>query len=197
MIIALTGGIASGKSTVSQWFINKGIPVIDCDALVHSSYNEGGLMYQAVVDAFGPRIINGQGQIDRKQLGEIVFENPAALRQLSDLTHPIVSSMVDQRVKVLQEEGHRLIIVDIPLLYESGMQQHYDKVIVVYVPPELQLKRLIQRSGLDHDQAQKRIDSQMNLLEKAERADYIIHNEGGIEELHHRLESLLEALKSV
>lgn len=194
MVIALTGGIASGKSTVSQWFIEKGIPVIDCDALVHSSYNEGGLMYQAVVDTFGPRILTAQGEIDRKLLGEIVFQNDVALKQLSDITHPIVRSMVDQNVKELQALGQELIVVDIPLLYESGMENHYDQVMVVYIPPEQQLERLMRRNGFSEMEAKRRIASQMCLGDKAKLADYVINNDEGLDQLYQQLEALLKRL---
>lgn len=194
MVIALTGGIASGKSTVSQWFIEKGIPVIDCDALVHSSYNEGGLMYQAVVDTFGPRILTAQGEIDRKLLGEIVFRDPAALKQLSNITHPIVRSMVDQNVKELQALGQELIVVDIPLLYESGMENHYEQVMVVYITPELQLERLMRRNGFSETEAKRRIASQMRLEDKAKLADYVINNDEDLDQLYQQLEALLKRL---
>lgn len=194
MVIALTGGIASGKSTVSQWFIEKGIPVIDCDALVHSSYNEGGLMYQAVVDTFGPRILTAQGEIDRKLLGEIVFQNDVALKQLSDITHPIVRTMIDERVRELKCLGQKLIVVDIPLLYESGMENHYDQVMVVYIPPELQLERLMRRNGFSEMEAKRRIASQMCLDDKAKWADYVIRNDEGFDQLYQQLEALLKRL---
>lgn len=195
MRIALTGGIASGKSTVSQWFSERGVPVIDCDALVHSSYNEGGQMYLAVLDAFGPRILNEEGQIDRKKLSEIVFKDEVALKCLSDITHPIVRALVEKQANDLEAEGYSVIIVDIPLLYESGMAQQYEKVIVVHVPFDLQLKRLMERNQFSEEEARRRIQSQMNLDDKAKMANYVISNAGSLIELYDQLEQLLESLK--
>lgn len=196
MRIALTGGIASGKSTVSKWFRERGVPVIDCDALVHSSYHEGGQMYLAVLDAFGPRILNEEGQIDRGKLSDIVFKDEAALKRLSDITHPIVRTLVEKQATELEESGHKVIIVDIPLLYESGMQKQYEKVIVVHVPLDLQLKRLIERNHFSEDEAKRRIHSQMSLDDKAKMADYLVSNTGSLEDLFKQLERLLDSLKS-
>lgn len=190
MRVALTGSIASGKSTVAEWFKTKKVPVIDCDALVHESYAEGGALYLAVTDAFGPRIISSDGAIDRRVLGDIVFNDSDALQLLSSITHPIVREMVNQQANALESEGNQLIIVDVPLLFESNMQHYYDKVIVVSVNPEVQLSRLVSRNGYSYEEATKRIASQMAVTEKAKLADFVLDNNGDLIDLYAALDKL-------
>ncbi|MEK4008089.1 dephospho-CoA kinase [Paenibacillus sp. FSL H3-0333] len=179
MIIGLTGGIASGKSTVSALFVRKGAALVDADVIAREVMLPGHPVLAAAVEAFGDRILLPDGSLDRAGLGEIVFRDPEALQTLNNLTHPAIRREIKDRMYALEQENpQRLVIVDIPLLYESELDSLFDQIIVVYVPRRVQLARLMERSGMKLEQAEDRLRSQMDIELKRRKANYVIDNSG-------------------
>ncbi|WP_379143109.1 dephospho-CoA kinase [Paenibacillus sp. sgz500992] len=179
MIMGLTGGIASGKSTVSALFVEKGARLVDADAIAREVMLPGHPVLAAAVLHFGEGILLPDGTLNRTKLGEIVFHDPEARQALNQLTHPAIRQEIKDRMNTMeQEDPQRLIIVDIPLLYESELDNLFGQIVVVYVPREVQLDRLMERNGLSLEQAQRRLDAQLDIELKRSRADYIIDNSG-------------------
>lgn len=182
MIIGLTGGIASGKSTVSKILKGAGACVIDADQIVHQLLARNQLVWKQVVDYFGPSIVSAAGGIDRTLLGEIIFADDDKRKQLEQIIHPLVIREMETQLANHQErEKH--IILDIPLLYETKLDYLVEQVWVVYVEPEVQLQRLLNRGQLSKAEAIKRIKTQLPLSEKKEMADLVIDNNGSRREL--------------
>lgn len=182
MIIGLTGGIASGKSTVSKILKGAGACVIDADQIVHQLLARNQLVRKQVVDYFGPSIVSAAGGIDRTLLGEIIFADDDKRKQLEQIIHPLVIREMETQLANHQErEKH--IILDIPLLYETKLDYLVEQVWVVYVEPEVQLQRLLNRGQLSKAEAIKRIKTQLPLSEKKEMADLVIDNNGSRREL--------------
>lgn len=193
--IALTGGIASGKSTVTVKLRARGYVVIDADDIVRQLYGKGKLIYNAIVSAFGNEILDPTGEIDRKKLGALVFSDSEALKRLNSVTHPIVEAEISKDLEKKLLQGENVIFVDTPLLVETGNCERYDAVVLVYVNPQTQLQRLQSRNQLSHDEAVQRIESQMPLDEKKAYADFIIDNNGTLEMLDDQVEQLLMWLR--
>jgi dephospho-CoA kinase len=179
MIMGLTGGIASGKSTVSALFVAKGAALVDADVIAREVMLPGHPVLAAAVQAFGETILQPDGTLDRARLGEMVFRDPEALQTLNNLTHPAIRTEIKDHMYALdQEDPQRLVIVDIPLLYESQLDNLFDQIIVVYVPRRVQLARLMARNGMTLEQAENRLKSQMDIELKRRKADYVIDNSG-------------------
>ena len=175
-VIGLTGGIASGKSTVSKILAQTGAPVIDADKIAHEVVMPKQLAWEKIVSHFGISVILDSGQLNRAALGAKVFSNPTERKWLENLIHPLVQVAIEQAIQVCQHEKKEIVVLDIPLLYEVGWETLVDETWVVSVDATTQLNRLVQRDHLLLVQAQKRIDSQMSLTEKVKRADYVIDN---------------------
>lgn len=181
MIIGLTGGIASGKSTVSGLLVSKGARLVDADVIAREVMLPGHEVLAAAVKQFGSEILFPDGTLNRGKLGDIVFRDPAALQTLNNLTHPAIRQEIKERMNSMeQEEPERLIIVDIPLLYESGLENLFHEIVVVYVPREVQIARLMERNGLSLEEAEARLNAQMDIETKRNKADYIIDNSGDL-----------------
>ncbi|KWX78155.1 dephospho-CoA kinase [Paenibacillus riograndensis] len=177
MIMGLTGGIASGKSTVSAMFVDKGARLVDADVIAREVMLPGHPVLAAAVQQFGEDILLPDGRLNRARLGEIVFNDSEARQKLNDLTHPAIRREIKNRMYALeQEDPQRLILVDIPLLYESELDNLFEEIAVVYVPRELQLARLMERNGLTLQQAEGRLQAQMDIELKRSRANYVIDN---------------------
>ncbi|WP_340022480.1 dephospho-CoA kinase [Paenibacillus sp. FSL K6-1096] len=195
MIIGLTGGIASGKSTVSALFVREGAALVDADVIAREVMLPGHPVLAAAVQAFGDRILRPDGSLDRAALGDIVFRDPEALQTLNSLTHPAIRREIRERMNALeQEDPQRLVIVDIPLLYESELDTLFEQVIVVYVPRRVQLARLMERSGMTLEQAEGRVAAQMDIELKRRRATYVIDNSGGPEATERQVAALRDRL---
>ena len=175
-VIGLTGGIASGKSTVSKILAQAGAHVIDADKIAHDVVMPKQLAWEKIVSHFGMSALLGNGQLDRAALGAKVFSNPAERKWLEELIHPLVREAIEKEIQVWNAEKNEIVVLDIPLLYEVGWDTLADETWVVSVDTATQLKRLVRRDRLSLMQAQKRIDSQMPLIEKVKRADYVIDN---------------------
>lgn len=191
-ILGLTGGIATGKSTVGRFFESQGIPVVDADKGARQVMEPGQAAYHAVVKTFGQEILTEDGTIDRTRLGAIVFNDPAKLSKLNETVHSHVLNWIKEEKDKLIKAGHPMVVLDIPLLYEIGFENEVDAVMVIYVDPETQLKRLMKRDNLSENEAQIRIAAQASIDSKAEKADIIIDNRGGIDETENQLRTWID-----
>ena len=180
MIIAgLTGGIASGKSTICGFFLDAGARIIDADKIARQLVRRGAPAYDEIVACFGTAILMPDGEIDRRKLGDIIFNDRPKKACLDAIVHPRVFERLAQiTAQIAAQAPDAVVIRDIPLLFETGMQTDLSEVIVVYVPENLQLKRLMQRDGISQRAAMARIRSQMSIEEKRKRATVVIDNSG-------------------
>ncbi|MCC2928143.1 dephospho-CoA kinase [Bacillus sp. LBG-1-113] len=191
LVIGLTGGIASGKSTVANMLIDKGITVIDADIIAKQAVEKGMPAYLQIIDEFGEDILLENGDIDRRKLGALVFTNEQKRLALNSIVHPAVREEMLKRRDESIANQETFVVLDIPLLFESKLESLVDKIIVVSVTKELQLERLIKRNQLTEEEALSRIRSQMPLEEKVSRADNVIDNSGTLEETKQQLEEIL------
>ncbi|MCB2146476.1 MAG: dephospho-CoA kinase [Deltaproteobacteria bacterium] len=178
MIIAgLTGGIASGKSTVSRFLSEAGARIIDADEISREVVSQGTTGYDEILSFFGRTILLPDGEIDRKRLGEIIFNDPEKKARLDAIVHPqVFERSAEMIAQIATQTPDAVVIMDIPLLLEAGMERNLAEVIVVYVPEILQLERLMKRDGIDEQAAMARIRSQMPIEEKRKRATVVIDN---------------------
>ena len=179
--VGLTGGIATGKSTVGQMFVELGCHLIDSDVITHQLYEPGQPMHAAIVEAFGPGVVASNGTIDRKVLGEIVFGDPQARAKLNSLMHPAIVQRQQEwfrEIEAIDPDG--IGIVGATLMIEAGTYRNYDKLVVITCSIEEQKRRLRQRSHLSEDQIEARLRSQMPTEEKVKYADYVIDNSGDL-----------------
>ncbi|MGZ6221036.1 MAG: dephospho-CoA kinase [Syntrophales bacterium] len=177
--VGLTGGIASGKSTVAKMFEDQGAYLIDFDALAHFAEEPDQSAWKAIVESFGREILNEDGTINRAKLGQIVFADQEKLSRLNSIVHPAVFDLWRRRTEDIREMNPRAIVVsDVPLLIEVSMQHLFDVVILVYISPEDQISRLRERNEYSRKEAESRLDKQMPIDEKIPHADYVIDNKG-------------------
>jgi dephospho-CoA kinase len=177
--VALTGGIATGKSYCLTRFAELGVPTVDADVLAHRAVAPGTAGFEAVVTRFGHEVLHPHGEIDRARLGQMVFSDERARRDLEAIVHPVVYQAIADWFANIEAGGHsRLAIADIPLLYETGHDRDFDRVIVAACPPAVQTSRLMARNRLTEEEARLRIASQMAIEEKMRRADYVIDTSG-------------------
>ena len=175
--IAITGGIACGKSLVGAFLAEQGVPVCDADALVHGLMEAGQPVHGQIVDAFGRGVLLPEGAIDRRALGQAIFQDPAARRRLNAIVHPKVIAAWRQWLAEREKEGDRAAVVIVPLLYEIGDGGSWDAVLCVSAPEDFQIRRLEER-GLSRTDAVSRIRAQMDVGEKTAKADYVVVNKG-------------------
>ncbi len=195
LTIGLTGGIGSGKSTVADLFRKKGAHIIDFDKLAHQVEEPQGSAWKGIVDHFGREVLKEDGTIDREKLGNIVFRDPAQRRTLNGIVHPAVfEEWMRQTKAIVEAHAGALIISDIPLLIEIGLQHHLDITILVYVSPEEQIERIMRRNGYNRQEAEDRLNSQMPIDEKVPHCDIVINNEGNLEETERIVDDLWEYL---
>lgn len=194
MNVGLTGGIACGKSTVSGMLEARGAAIVDADRIARDVVLPGQPALQDIREAFGDDVLLADGTLNRKALGAVVFGDEAARRKLEAILHPrIRAEMARQMADWNEREPGRLVVVDIPLLYESGLDKRFDfeEIIVVYVPREVQLERLMKRDGLSSEAAEQRLDAQMPIERKKELADVVIDNSGSLEQTEAQVEAYL------
>lgn len=194
-VLGLTGGIATGKSTADAFFQKKQIPVIDADEIAHHLYDKGKPAYQALVDEYGGQILNSAEEIERQKLGEIVFSDQSKLKELNRLTHPLIYQEIDQVLAFYKEKKTPVVVLDAPVLYETRGEDRCNAVLVITMPEELQIKRLMERNGFSQQEARRRIQAQLPLKEKEAKANYLIHNTGTIKELEEKLTKLLQKIE--
>ena len=192
--VALTGGIATGKSYVLEQFRHRGVPCLDADALAHGVTAVGTEATAAIAARFGADVLAADGSVDRAKLGPIVFADPAARLDLEALVHPAVYRAITAALRFFELLGESsLAVVDVPLLYESGHANDFDRVSVTACPPGMQLARLLER-GLSEAEARQRIAAQWPTEEKVGRATFVIRTDGTFEETDRQVERVLENL---
>lgn len=191
MIIGLTGSIASGKSTVAKMLKEYGLPIVDADVVARVVVEPGTPTLAKIAEAFGQDVITENGEMDRAKVGSIIFNDESKRKVLNEIIHPAIrAEMLRQRDEHLAN-GAKTVIMDIPLLFESKLQHFVEKILVVTVSEETQLKRLMERNNLSKEEAIARISSQLPLSEKEKGADAVIDNNGSIEETQKQLETIL------
>ncbi|MBS4202634.1 dephospho-CoA kinase [Lederbergia citrea] len=190
-IIGLTGGIASGKSTVSKMLEDQGFTIVDADLAARVVVEQGEDTYKKLVNVFGKDILLADGAIDRSKLGSIIFHDKEKREMLNSIVHPAVRIRMNEWKEEAIAAGKQTIIYDIPLLFESNLVHLVEKIILVYVDEEVQLKRLVSRNSLSEAEAKARIASQLPLQDKVDLADAVIDNNGTIGETKQQVEALL------
>lgn len=194
-VLGLTGGIATGKSTADAFFIKHKIPVIDSDQIAHHIYDQGKPAYRALISEYGNNILDNKKEINRKKLGEIVFSDEEKLQELDSLTHPLICQEINDAINSYEDEKVPIVVLDAPVLYEAHNENVCDAVLVISLPEEIQVKRLMARNNYSKEEALERIRAQMPLQEKVHKANYVIENTGTIKELEEQLDKLLNRIK--
>lgn len=193
-IIGITGGIASGKSTVTEFLRQQGYQVIDADQVVHELQEPEERLYQALLSTFGSAILQEDGRLDRPKLGAMIFGNPELLAQSSQIQNQIIREELAHRRDLLAETEDNFFM-DLPLLFELQYEDWFDQIWLVDVTEETQLSRLITRNALSQEEAEKRIAAQLSLQEKRNRADVLIDNNGPLELTQEQLRDTLQKLE--
>jgi dephospho-CoA kinase len=194
-LIGLTGGIASGKSTLAAALRARGVPVLDADALSRAAVAPGSPALAEIERAFGRGVLAADGSLDRRRMGALVFADEAARRRLEAIVHPAVRRAMAEETARLSAGGHDLAFYDTPLLFEVGLEATLDAVVVVWAPPEAQRARLATRDGLGPAEAEARLAAQLPIDEKARRADFVVENVGAAAELGPKADRLLADLR--
>lgn len=192
MIIGLTGSIASGKSTVSQMLKELGYPVVDADLVARQVVEPQTETLLSIEKAFGPEVIREDGSMDREKVGEIIFNDPASRKKLNDIIHPAIRKEMLRQRQVHLDAGCETVVMDIPLLFESKLQHMVDKILVVSVSEQEQLRRLIERNHFTEQEARARIASQLPMSVKEAGADEVLDNNGTIEDTKRQLMRILD-----
>jgi dephospho-CoA kinase len=193
-LFGLTGGIGSGKSTVARRFRERGLPVIDADELSRAAVARGTDGLRRVVDRFGSAVLAPDGELDRKRLAAVVFEDDASRRDLNAIVHPVVAALGAEKMRELEARGEPLACYEVPLLYENRLEVAFSPVVVVSASPDQQVARTVARDNGTEDDARARIRAQMPLSAKADRADYVIDNSGALETTLARADEVLDAI---
>jgi len=195
LLVGLTGGIATGKSTVSAMFGHLGARIVDADLLAREVVMPGQPAHAEIVKAFGPEVLEASGHLDRKRLGAIVFADADRRRQLEQITHPAIRTRQQRILSVYEEEAFiGIVIWDVALLFETGGHKGMDRVVVVVTDPATELARLMARDAMSEDDARRRISAQMPVADKAKLADYVIDNSGARAETERRVREVYRAL---
>jgi dephospho-CoA kinase len=184
--VGLTGNIAAGKSSVVQVWRALGATVVDADELARRAVEPGTPGLARIVEAWGPEVLDAEGELDRAALRRIVFADPEARARLEEIVHPAVQALRGDEYHRAEASGARLVVADIPLLFEVGMADEFDVVVLVDAPEEERLRRLVEDRALDPEEAVRMIDAQMPAELKRARADLVIENGGSVEELDAR-----------
>lgn len=195
-LVGLTGGIASGKSTAAKILESLGAAVVNADTLAREVVEPGREAWQEIVAAFGSEILQSDRTLDRQKLRTLIFNNPDARRKLESIIHPRVRALAERRIAEHGAAGYAVVVYEVPLLFEGRLHEWLRPVILIACDIEIQIERLQQRDGLDRVQAQKHIEAQMNLEEKRRLADYVIENNGNLEDLKRQVEAVLETIKT-
>jgi dephospho-CoA kinase len=194
VVIGLTGGILSGKSTISQMLAEKGAVIIDADKIGHEAYKHHTKTWQDLRNAFGESILKQNMEIDRKKLGEIVFNDPQALARLNEIVHPRMHSMIKEEIERLRGEGVDVVVLEAAVLIEANWTDLVDEVWAAVAPEEVAVKRLQNRGGLSEEQARARIRSQLSPEERAKHADVIIDTDCELSEVRAKVAELWQRL---
>ncbi len=195
--IGLTGGIASGKSTVTQWFLDQGVKVLDADKIVRDLQQPNTVLLKQLAQTFGADVIEDNGHLNRALLGRLIFGNEEAKQKLNDIMKPLIYQKLVEGIEEAKRAEEVMVVLDMPLLYEFEFEHLVDTVVVVHVSRPTQIKRLMQRDQIEESYAESKINSQMSLDEKRSRGDFVLNNEGSINELKAQFETLYAHLKEI
>lgn len=191
--IGITGGIATGKSSVANYIREKGYPVLDADVVSHEIVEPGSSILSLLESKFGSQIINQDGSLNRQTLGKIVFRDAQKMKQLNEIMHPKINQVLIQKAQMLAKDGYTLVFLEIPLLFETNNAVGVDRTIVVTVELKEQQMRLIERNHLTSLEAQQRIKAQMPLIEKIRMADYVVENKEQ-DQMHAQVDRIISKL---
>jgi dephospho-CoA kinase len=194
LVLGLTGGIASGKSFVSDCFKSCGAEIVSADQLSREVVNPGTPTLEKLVDLFGSEILTSQGSLDREFVARKVFSSPTLRSQLEAVTHPAIAHLAECRLSALKKEAHDLIVYESPLLFEAGVEKRVDLVLVVIVTPEEQIRRLVQRDHLSEAEARQRIRAHWPQQDKVQKADFVIDNSGAMAQTKAHVKQLYDYL---
>jgi dephospho-CoA kinase len=193
--VAITGGIASGKSTVARILADLGYQVVSADEIARQAVEPGLPAYREIVSKFGAEILRPDGEIDRKKLGRIVFSDPVLRKTLEEIIHPEVIAEIERTKNAAQKEGKSLFVAEVPLLFETGMEANFDSVWVVAVNREEQIRRLMARDRISPEEAGLRLAAQDSMEAKTAKADFVIDNSLGYPELREQVVNHVNRLK--
>lgn len=194
--IGLTGGIASGKSTVSHILKRAGYPVVDADELAKFVVAAGSPGLQQVLSHFGQDLISLDGSLDRKKLGRMVFGQPQKLLELEKILHPLIKKETALRKREFERQGQTVAFYDVPLLFEKKLEENFDAIIVVAASEDLQKKRMKMRDQLSDEEIMNRLGSQIPLAEKVRKATWVLHNDGSLEDIEKATLKLVNQIQS-
>lgn len=192
LTIALTGGIACGKSTVSTMLAQLGASVIDADAISRSLTAPGGTALPAIRETFGDSVFNADGTLNRPALSAVVFADQSSIEKLNAIIHPLVRQQMEKQLVSCRKQGAKVVVLDVPLLFEAGMQHMGDVVVCVVAPQEVQIARMASRNGYSREEALSRIRNQMPVSEKARLSDMVIDTDRPLDELRQTVEMLYQ-----
>jgi dephospho-CoA kinase len=195
LVVGLTGNIASGKSTVARLLSELGATIIDADVLARRTVDPGTPAHAAIVQRWGNQVVSADGTIDREALRHIVFRAPAELEALNEIVHPHVRALRDELIDQARARGDQIVVCDIPLLFERGLVDDFDRIVLVDAPREVRLERLVRERKLEHADAMEMITAQMPSELKRARANYIIENTSTLQVLAERVEEVWSALQ--
>lgn len=194
--VGLTGNVASGKSTVAALWRDAGVPTVSADDLARDVVAPGSAALREVRETFGPRAIRDDGTLDRTALRDIVFRNDVARRRLEAILHPRIEALREAWLAERRAEGAPLVVAEIPLLFEAGLEGRFDHVVFVDAPEEARLRRLVEERDLDPPEARRIMDAQMPAERKIERSDFVLRNDSTLDELRVRAGDLLQRLRA-
>jgi dephospho-CoA kinase len=195
-LVGLTGGIASGKSTVAEILKRQGAAIINADVLAREVVEPGRQAWTEIVNTFGTAVLQPDRALDRQKLRAIIFDDPDARKKLESIIHPQVRALAEQRIREHAAAGYAVIVYEVPLLFEGNLQEWLRPVILVACDVDTQRNRLQSRDNLSAAQARKHIDAQMSLEAKRRLADYVIENNGSLEDLKRQVQAVLEKIKT-
>ncbi|MDE6241104.1 MAG: dephospho-CoA kinase [Anaeroplasmataceae bacterium] len=191
-VVGITGGIASGKSTVCKYLISLGYPVIDSDEISRNLSQKKMPIYNVILESFGLEYFLPNLELDREKLGRYIFSNMDARQKLNTITHPII---VEEMKNLIQKSEENLIFLDIPLLFEAKLSYLCDTIVCVYVDKETQIERLMRRDGISREYALSKISSQMSLEEKRNQSDFVIESKPSFKETQENIKKILNKIK--
>ena len=198
LLLGVTGGIASGKTTVANMLRKLGAPIIDFDLIARQVVEAGKPAWKELAEYFGKQVLKENGNLDRKKVSKIVFGDMEKRKKLEGFTHPrIHKEFVKQVNEIAEKDPESIIQVVIPLLIELNLQYMFHKILVVYIPQEKQIERLVERDGITEDEARNILKAQLPIDEKVEYANFVIHNEKSLKETKKQVEDLWRTLKSL
>jgi len=196
LIVGLTGGIASGKSTMADMFKKEGAYIIDIDMISRDVVKPGKPAWQDVIHIFGKEVLNEDQTLNRKKVGDIVFSDAEKRKKLEEIIHPKITAESLMKInKIAKKDNQAIVIIDIPLLIETGKQDTVDKVVLVFTSPQGQIERLVKRDGLSLEDAHRRLAAQMPIENKKKYAQYIINNEEPLDKIQKKVKEIFRELK--